>query len=104
MDQDTLYLLDSAYKLIITSYAAFYLVFIVTEACIRLTRRCYKPFAWNVIILFVNICFLSMFLFQIYLSIFTESMISFLYVVLIAYCVRSLINELLDRYLPKQTT
>lgn len=92
MDLNTLFLLDSAYKSMIMSYVEFYFVFIVIEAYIRITRTCYKPFAWNVIMHFGNIGFLSLFLYRIYLSHLTESIIAFLYVALIAYFVRSLIE------------
>lgn len=101
LDVDALELLEGAYRSIIMSYVWFYIAFIIFEAYIRTTRTCYKPFAWNVIMNFTNICYLSFFLFQCYLSFFTESLIIFLYIVLIAYFVRNLINGVLDRVLSK---
>jgi hypothetical protein len=90
-------LLDSAYTSMIMCYIELYIVFIIIEIYVRVTLSCYKPFAWNVIMNIVNICFLSFFLYQIYLSHLRESIIA-LYVVIIAYFVRSLISELLSRY------
>lgn len=89
--------LNSTYKSIIMCYIEFYIVFIIIEIYARVTLTSYKPFAWNVITNIGNICFLSLFLYQIYFSRLSESIIA-LYVVLIAHFVRSLINELLSRY------
>ena len=94
--------LNIAYKSIIMCYIELCIVFIIIEIYVRVTLTYYKPFAWNIIMNIGNICFLSLFLYQIYFSHLTDSIIA-LYVVLIAHFVRNLINELLSRYfIPNQ--
>jgi hypothetical protein len=94
-------LIEIVYQSIIMMYVVFMIIFIIFEIYIRVTRACYKPFAWNVIINFVNIGFLSLFFYRVYNFSLSESIVAFLYIVLIFQFVRSLINELLLRYLKK---
>ena len=100
MDLDTIELLERTYNLLINLYIGFCIIFITTEIYVRITNRCYRPFVWDFMINIANIGFLGMFLFEIYMSFLTESMITFLYIILIIYFLRNLINGVLDsRYL-----
>jgi hypothetical protein len=93
--------LENIYQSILIIYASFMIVFIIFETYIRVSRTCYKPFAWNVIVYFANIGFLSIFLCQFYNVFLSKSIVLFIYILLIFHFARSLINELLIRYFKK---
>jgi hypothetical protein len=97
VDPSIVNLLEIVYRSIIMMYVAFMVIFMIFEIYIRVVHTCYKPFAWNIIINFVNIGFLSIFFYRSFLL--SESIVAFLYIVLIFHFARSFINELLLRYL-----
>jgi hypothetical protein len=101
MDLSLANLLEVVYRSIIIMYVIFMIIFMIFEIYIRVTRTCYKNFAWNVIVNFVNISFLSIFYYRINNFFLSESIVAFLYIVLIFHFTRSFINELLLRYLKK---
>jgi hypothetical protein len=94
-------LLEAVYQSIIVMYVIIMMIIMIFEIYIRITRTCYKAFAWNVVVNFVNISFLSIFYYRIDNFFLSESIVAFLYIVLVFYFMRSFINELLLRYLKK---
>ncbi len=101
MDLSLVNLLEVIYQSIIMMYVIIMIIIMIFEIYIRVTRTCYKAFAWNVVINFVNISFLSIFYYRIDNFFLSENIVAFLYIVLIYYFMRNLINELLLRYFKK---